>query len=40
MSAKLCIEDYEIGKSLLDKNKEEEENYRFEKKLKEYHHLL
>ena len=48
MSAKLCIEDYEIGNQknfdfleiydlLLDKNEEEEENYIFENKLKECH---
>ena len=51
MSAKLCIEDYEIGNQknfdfleiydlLLDKNEEEEENYIFENKLKECHHSL
>ena len=51
MSAKLSIEDYEIGsqknfdfleiyKLLLDKTEEEEEDYNFENELKEYHHSL
>ena len=51
MSANLCVEDYEIGnqknfdfleiyKLLLDKNEEEEEDYKFKNELKEYHHSL
>ena len=51
MSANLCVEDYEIGNQknfdfleiyqlLLDKNEEEEEDYKFKNELKEYHHSL